>query len=82
MSANPLDVELSHGHTRIAQSELSRQSVRLALLRNLNKHISNHDSTVLLHRKIGTGKERSLRNWVLAQEPLWTRLAFTPREET
>jgi hypothetical protein len=63
MSANPPDVELSHGHTRIAQTEQPRQSVRLALLRNLTNHItSNHDSTVLLHGKIGTRKERSLRN--------------------
>ena len=63
MSANPPDVGLSHGHTRIAQTELPGQSVRIALLRNLTNHItSNHDSTVLLHGKIGTGKERSLRN--------------------
>ena len=62
MSANPPDGP-SHGHTRIAQTELPRQSVRLALLANLTNHTtSNHDSTVLLHGKIGTGKERSLRN--------------------
>ena len=60
MSANPPDVGLSHGHNRIAQTEPTRQSARLA---NLTNHTtSNHDSTVLLHGKIGTGKERSLRN--------------------
>jgi hypothetical protein len=63
MSANPPDVGLSHGHTRMAKTELPRQSVRLPLFPNLTNHItSNHDSTVLLHGKIGTGKERSLRN--------------------
>lgn len=56
MSANPLDVGLSRGHTRIAPTEPSHQSVRLALPSNLTNHItSNHDSTVLLHGKIGTG---------------------------
>ena len=63
MSANPPDVGLNRGHTRIAQTELPRQSVRLRWLPNLTNHVtSNHDSTVLLHGKIGTGKERSLRN--------------------
>jgi hypothetical protein len=60
MSANPPDVGLSCGHTRIAQTELPRQNVRLGLLSNLTNHLtSNHDSTVLLHGQIGTGKERS-----------------------
>ena len=63
MSANPPDVGLGHGHTRIAQTELPRQSALLALLRNLTNPItSNHDSAVLLRGKIGTGNERSLRN--------------------
>ena len=62
MRANPPDVGLNCGHTRIAQTELPRQSVRLPLLANLTNHItSNHDATVLRNRKIGTGKERSLQ---------------------
>jgi len=62
MSANPPDVGPSHGHTRIAQTEPLRQSVRV-LLANLTDHITaNQDSTVLRHSKIGTGKECSLRN--------------------
>jgi len=63
MSANPPDVGLSHGHTRIAQRELTRPSVRFAPLPNLPNHIitSNHDSTLLLDGTIRTGKERGLR---------------------
>jgi hypothetical protein len=63
MSANPPDVGLSHGHTRIAQTEPSCQKVRLARLANLTNHTtSNHDSAALRHSKIGTGRERRIRN--------------------
>jgi len=63
MCANPPNVGLDRGHTWIAQTELPRQSVRLPLLPNLTNHIISNDAfTVLLRGKMGTGKQRSLRN--------------------
>jgi hypothetical protein len=68
MSANPSDVRLSHGHTRIAQTELPRQSPWARLANLTNHNTSSHDSAVLQRGKMGTRDERSCAIDLLAQE--------------
>ena len=58
MSANPRDVGLSHGQTRIGQTELPHQSVRLALFPNLTKSLLT--TIPLFCCKVRSEQERSV----------------------